>query len=121
MSVPPRPAVHADKPKGSKYYQSGRWVTDLSDYPEIEATSRDTHSGGWREALNEEYDEIEEDDGDLHIHVDAQGFVHRCYHHCKSVFFSLSFWAGVTLSFPIEHWLWEKCYPFNLLTKWMGI
>lgn len=32
-----------------------------------------------------------------------------------------SFWLGISLSFPIEHFLWEKVWPFDLLTKLLGL
>lgn len=41
----------------------------------------------------------------------------HCLHKCRQGVFSLSFWAGVTVSFPLEHGLWEKIWPFELLTK----
>lgn len=57
----------------------------------------------------------------FHTHEDEQGLLVKCYHKSKSVLISFSFWLGVTVSFPLEHFIWEKLYPFNLLTKWMGL
>jgi hypothetical protein len=56
-----------------------------------------------------------------HEHVDEKGFIHKCFHKCRSVLFNWSFWLGVTLSFPIEHFLWEKVWPFYHVTAWMGL
>lgn len=57
----------------------------------------------------------------FHTHVDERGRLIKCYHETKAVFLSLSFWAGVTLSFPLEHWLWEKVWPFKVIAIWMGL
>ncbi len=32
-----------------------------------------------------------------------------------------SFWLGISLSFPIEHFIWEKVWPFSVLTKLLGL
>jgi hypothetical protein len=56
-----------------------------------------------------------------HNHTDDYGIVHRCYHNCKNVLFDLSFWIGITLSFPLEHYLYEKVYPFTLVAKFLGV
>lgn len=56
-----------------------------------------------------------------HYHMDEYGTLVKCYHACKSTFFSLGFWAGLTLGFPVEHWLWEKVWPFTLITEWLGL
>lgn len=56
-----------------------------------------------------------------HTHVDKNGFVVECYHEAKSQLTSVSFWIGITLSFPIEHFLWEKVPPFSWLTKLLGL
>lgn len=54
-----------------------------------------------------------------HFHVNDEGFMVACYHKAKSNY--LGFLIGTTLSFPIEHFLYEKVWPFNLLTKWIGL
>jgi len=59
--------------------------------------------------------------GDFHTHVDESGFAVRCYHQCKTLLLSYSFWIGLTLGFPLEHFLWEKVWPFAALTKWLGL
>ena len=32
-----------------------------------------------------------------------------------------SFWLGVSLSFPLEHFFWEKLWPMRLLTRFLGL
>lgn len=59
--------------------------------------------------------------GSTHFHTNEQGFLVRCYHECRTAVLSWGFWFGVTLSFPIEHFIWEKLWPFNLLTKALGL
>lgn len=56
-----------------------------------------------------------------HEHKDKRGYMHTCYHKCKGVLTSWQFWLGITLSFPMEHLLWEKLWPFYLLTKALGL
>jgi hypothetical protein len=56
-----------------------------------------------------------------HFHRDPRGVVHACYHHCRRVFLDWAFWIGLTVGFPLEHFLWEKVPPFSLLTKWLGL
>ena len=60
------------------------------------------------------------DDGG-HYHRNNQGILVRCYHQCRNSLLSVSFWLGVTLSFPLEHVLWEKVWPFKALAVWMGL
>ncbi len=45
----------------------------------------------------------------------------RCYHRCRSVLLSWGFWLGLTLGFPVEHLLWEKVWPFTLVTRALGL
>lgn len=56
-----------------------------------------------------------------HTHIDERGFVHKCYHKTKATFLDLSFWIGVTLSFPLEHFIWEKVPGFSHITAWLGL
>lgn len=56
-----------------------------------------------------------------HTHKNENGILVRCYHTCRASLFSWQFWAGLTLGFPIEHLIWEKIWPFKLLTQWMGL
>lgn len=55
-----------------------------------------------------------------HVHRDADGFLHRCYHKCRSLL-SWQFFAGLTLSFPIEHALWTKVTPFMQIAEFLGL
>ena len=59
-------------------------------------------------------------DGDEHVHQGPDGFLHRCYHKCRSVL-SWQFFAGLTLSFPIEHALWTKVPPFVQIAEFLGL
>ena len=45
-----------------------------------------------------------------HTHVDGQGVMHKCYHNCKNVLTDYAFWIGMTIGFPIEHFLWGHIY-----------
>ena len=56
-----------------------------------------------------------------HFHQDVKGVWHVCYHHCRNLFFDVAFWIGLTVGFPLEHFLWEKIPPFSWLTKWLGL
>lgn len=56
-----------------------------------------------------------------HYHHDERGNLVKCYHEAKSLFTNWRFWAGMTLGFPAEHLLWEKVWPFSLVTHWMGL
>lgn len=31
------------------------------------------------------------------------------------------FWLGMTISFPIEHWLWTKLWPLAEISHYMGL
>jgi hypothetical protein len=46
---------------------------------------------------------------------------HTCYHKCRTVFTDWGFWIGVTVSFPLEHFLWERVWPFSWITKLIGL
>lgn len=56
-----------------------------------------------------------------HTHTTKDGLIVRCYHSCKGVITSPAFWIGVTLSFPIEHWLWTTVPPFNWVAGYFGL
>lgn len=53
----------------------------------------------------------------MHYHLLPNGLFEKCYRHCKNTFLSVNFWLGVTLSFPLEHFLWEKVWPFSIIGK----
>lgn len=56
-----------------------------------------------------------------HVHTDDKGILHVCYHHCRTLFTNWQFWLGTFAAFPLEHWIWEKCWPFFIIAKWMGL
>lgn len=56
----------------------------------------------------------------VHLHRSPDGFLHRCYHKCRSIF-TWQFFAGLTLSFPIEHALWTKVTPFVQIAEFLGL
>lgn len=56
-----------------------------------------------------------------HFHVDNKGVLHKCYHQCRRAIADWGFWLGVTVSFPLEHFLWEKVWPFYKLTELFGL
>ena len=51
----------------------------------------------------------------MHFHKDENGFITKCYHNCKMLVTNWQFWAGMTFSFPFEHFLWEKVWPFYII------
>lgn len=56
-----------------------------------------------------------------HTHVDSHGVVFKCLHKCKSAVADTGFWVGMTLEFPLEHYLYEKIWPFTIVTHWLGL
>ncbi len=56
-----------------------------------------------------------------HYHKDEAGALVRCYHKAKNLMSESSFWIGLTLGFPIEHFLWTKVWPFYRLSHFMGL
>jgi hypothetical protein len=57
----------------------------------------------------------------FHYHLDENGIIVKCYHNSKLLFTDWKFWLGMTLGFPLEHFLWEKVWPFYLVTQWLGL
>jgi hypothetical protein len=57
----------------------------------------------------------------FHTHETEDGILVKCYHSSKNTLLSMSFWLGVTLSFPIEHWLWHNVWPFKILAGYLGL
>jgi len=57
----------------------------------------------------------------MHTHHDEAGLLVRCYHESKALLLSWQFWVGITCSFPLEHVLWEKVWPFYLISQWIGL
>lgn len=56
-----------------------------------------------------------------HHHLDANGVLRKCWHECRSLLVTWQFWIGVTLSFPIEHFLWERVPPFSYIARLIGM
>ena len=55
-----------------------------------------------------------------HFHPDEQGKLVRCYHTCRSLLTDWKFILGVTISYPLEHALWERT-PLRHLLEWIGL
>ena len=62
-----------------------------------------------------------------HYHKDENGFLVQCYHSCtkglhgiKETMMSPAFWVATTLTWPIEHFLYEHVAPFSWIGKLMG-
>lgn len=53
--------------------------------------------------------------------VRARGLWRRMVAALRGYLLRPSFWLGVSLSFPIEHLIWEKLWPFDLLTRLLGL
>jgi hypothetical protein len=51
----------------------------------------------------------------------ARGSLRRTLVAMRECLLKPSFWLGVSLSFPIEHFIWEKLWPMCLLTKLLGL
>lgn len=56
-----------------------------------------------------------------HYHKTASGKIQTCYHQCRTTLADWGFWLGVTITFPIEHFIWEHIPPFSYITKWLGL
>jgi hypothetical protein len=56
-----------------------------------------------------------------HFHRDERGFLVKCYHSTKSLLVDHAFWIGLTIGFPLEHFLWTKVWPFYELAELMGL
>jgi hypothetical protein len=56
-----------------------------------------------------------------HTHLTEEGILVKCYHKSKNTLCSPAFWIGITVSYPFEHLLWEKVWPFKILNHWMGL
>lgn len=56
-----------------------------------------------------------------HTHINEKGILIACYHKCKALLLNWQFWAGLTCGFPLEHLLWEKLWPFDLITRLLGL
>ena len=60
-----------------------------------------------------------------HFHQDDRGFVHKCFHRCTTSIRQPGFWVATVVStlvgFPFEHYLYDKVWPFVLITRWLGL
>lgn len=82
------------------------------DYREVGSEPPDDHlESGERRGLGVE----------PHFHESEDGYFIKCFHTCRSVLKNPVFWIGTTLSFPIEHYLWTKVWPFYYIAGWMGL
>ena len=59
--------------------------------------------------------------GKPHQHRTREGLLVDCYHGSKQLLTDWRFWTGSTLGFPLEHFLYEKVWPFKLVTVWLGL
>ncbi len=57
----------------------------------------------------------------FHTHPDESGKLIKCYHETKSMLLSTNFWIATIVSFPFEHFLWEKIWPFYLISHWLNL
>lgn len=51
----------------------------------------------------------------------AQSLIGKSWGKVRTFLLSPSFWVGVSLSFPLEHFFWEKLWPMRLLTRLLGL
>ena len=56
-----------------------------------------------------------------HTHYTESGILIRCYHKSRAAVLSVGFWVGLTMGFPVEHFLYEKVWPFTLITKLLNL
>lgn len=61
------------------------------------------------------------DESKLHYHRTEEGKLSKCYHVCKNIITDYKFWMVTTLSFPLEHAIWDKVWPFTLITHFLGL
>lgn len=47
--------------------------------------------------------------------------LNRCYHSCRSTVSQPNFWIGLTLGWPLEHFLYEHVWPFTWIARLLGI
>lgn len=56
-----------------------------------------------------------------HKHEDERGVLVDCYHKTVTEVKRVGFWVGVTISFPLEHYLYDKVWPFTLVKGLLGL
>ena len=60
-------------------------------------------------------------DSTVHVHTDERGFPVKCYHFCRNLLTDYKFWIGMTMSYPLEHALWTKVWPFATIAHYFGL
>ena len=55
-----------------------------------------------------------------HEHKTPDGLIVKCYHKCRSII-SWQFAIGLTLGYPLEHFLWEHVWPFYKVLSFIGM
>jgi hypothetical protein len=43
------------------------------------------------------------------------------FHAIRHTILRPAFWLGLTMGFPVEHFLWERIWPFTVVTKLLGL
>jgi hypothetical protein len=65
------------------------------------------------------------EEGSYHYHHPKPNLAVRCYHVCKHrvpwVWVLVTWVVSQTLTFPLEHFLWEKVWGFKMITEWLGL
>lgn len=56
-----------------------------------------------------------------HFHKDEDGALVKCYHRCRNALTDYAFWVGITVSYPLEHLLWERVPVFWHVAEWIGM
>lgn len=109
--------LHSAKPENPEI--GDRWIEQIDEGADryMMMTSRGPVRFG-PPGVSDDY--VAEESTHSHVHRDADGFLHRCYHKCRTIF-TWQFFAGLTLSFPIEHALWTKVTPFVQIAEFLGL
>lgn len=56
-----------------------------------------------------------------HTHTDERGALVKCYHECRGLLTDWRFILGITISYPFEHLLWERVFPFSYIAHLLGM
>lgn len=60
-----------------------------------------------------------------HYHKNEEGVLIQCYHSCrkslKDTLGNTAFWIGITVSYPLEHLLWERVPVFSHIAHFLGM
>lgn len=57
----------------------------------------------------------------FHTHEDERGVLVKCYHECRSLLTDWKFIVGMTVAFPIEHFIWTKVPGFSDVAVYFGL